>query len=51
MESTQGEVSVEGKSNVVTAKLSRSSAPRAALQLQEVLTSGEGRPLRAPHHR
>jgi hypothetical protein len=35
----------------VTAELPRSSVPRAALQLQEVLISDDGRPIRAPHHR
>jgi hypothetical protein len=35
----------------VTAELPRSSAPRAALWLQGALISGDGRPIRASHHR
>jgi hypothetical protein len=35
----------------IPAKLSRSSVPRAALQLQGGLISGDGRPIQAPHHR
>ena len=44
-------VVARGEAKTVTAELPRSSVPRAALQLQGALVSGDGRPIRASHHR